>query len=94
MDTPVVETAETHKAVAGGSRKELVRKVLQMKIGREAYAAVYEMFVDAVKPEKLIVVAADEANAKGKQQQEGQREEQREGQVVAVFPTVPYRVVL
>lgn len=88
MDTPEVETAEIHKAVAGGSRKELVQKVPQMKTGREAYAAVYELFVDAVKSEKLVVVAVDETNAKGKQQQEG------EGQVVAVFPTVPYRVVL
>lgn len=60
-----------------------------MKTEREAYVAAYELFVDVVKAEKLIVVAVD---AEGKQQQEGEGEE--EEQVVAASPTVPYLVVL
>jgi hypothetical protein len=87
VDTPEVETAETHKAVAGGSRKELVQKFLQMKTEREAYAAANELFVDVMKSEKLVEVAVDVADAEGKQQEGGE-------QVVAVSPTVPCQVVL
>lgn len=90
MDTPEVETAETHTTAADESHKKLVQEALQMKTEREAYAAAYELFVDEVKPEKLIEVAVDVTDAEGKQQQEGEGEEQ----VVAAPPVVPYLVVL
>lgn len=88
MDTPGAEAAETHKGVAGGSRKEVVQKVLQMKTEEEVHAAAYESFAGVVTAEKLTVVAADVKDAE-EMQQEGEEE-----QVVAVPPTAPYLVVL
>lgn len=63
-----------------------------MKTERGAYAAGYELFVDAVNAEKLIVMAVDVTDAEEKRQQEGQ--EEGEEQVVAASPTVPYLAVL
>lgn len=91
MDTPEVEAAETHKQVAGESRKEVVQMVLQMKTEEEVCAAAYESFVGVVTAEKLTEVAADVKDAEGKQQEE---EGEGEEQVVAVPPTAPYLVVL
>lgn len=91
VDTPEVGAAETHKALAGESRRELVQEVLQMKTEKGASEAANAPFVDVVKAEKLVVVAVGVTDAEGKLKLE---EGAEEVQVVSAFAAVPYLVVL